>query len=328
MRNKVWFWICLSISIFLVLITIVVVFTQNEKINEYKEQLARYEIEISRQDSIYYCDSIKYQYSKNPYYRGVTEMFISDYRMKQNDIQSESEYDSITLQRVLEAEYEKMLVRYENHYGVNQEIIRTLYHPSFPEEISIGLVYDDPLDYQEPKRTVVQQPIKPQFYGFDIVSGSASILGLFFTFFFRYRDNKEKREKKEQQSQLRSADTGLIEDLTSSDYVGGKKKADLSIDEKTYDNGYETTLTIRNNGEAEAKNVMVEILPDKKQNLTNARIVNAEILPMEIVYPKGSFQVTVECWYPKAYRDVVVTWEDTKPRKIVQNVQLSKNYVV
>ncbi len=105
-----------------------------------------------------------------------------------------------------------------------------------------------------------------------------------------------------------------------------KRRADLSIDERTY--GYETTLTIRNTGEAEAKNVMVEVLPDKEQNLTNARIVNAEILPKETVYPKGSFQVTVECWYPKAYRDVVVTWEDTKPRKIVQNVQLSKNYVV
>lgn len=107
-----------------------------------------------------------------------------------------------------------------------------------------------------------------------------------------------------------------------------KRRADLSIDERTFDNGYETTLTIRNNGEAEAKNVMVEVMPDKEQNLTNARIVNAEILPKETVYPKGCFQVTVECWYPKAYRDVVVTWEDTKPRKIVQNVQLSKNYVV
>ena len=166
--------------------------------------------------------------------------------------------------------------------------------------------------------------------GFEKVSGAASILSLFFTFFFRYKDNKERqKDDGEHKEQFMSLVKDMQDaELNDFDRVIDKKGAALSIDEKTYDNGYETTLTIRNNGEAEARNVMVEVLPDKEQNETNARIVNAEILPKEIVFPKGSFQVTVECWYPKAYRDVVVTWEDTKPRKVVQNVQLSKNYVV
>ena len=95
---------------------------------------------------------------------------------------------------------------------------------------------------------------------FELASGTASILGLFFTFFFHYKDKKERLEEKSKYDKVSQTSSGaarvasrIVEDLSRQDIVQTPHYVKFEIDTK-YD-GYRTQLTYKNIGDTCARNV-------------------------------------------------------------------------
>lgn len=336
MRYKLWSRISLGISIIGILITISFINIQNKKKDEYLKQLAQYEQEIlAKQDSIRQLDSIRFQYMKDYYL--VLSQFDQEYKTKRSHVislYSWPNYDSIAIQQIMEMEYDSMLVRYEEEYGINQDIIRHVYQPSpFGKEISFTGVprdkYEDPRYHYETtrERIIIQQPRKPQTDSFGILGGSASILGLFFTFFFRIKDKKnEKADKERIKHEINRepiAKTNNI--IAESEFV--KNRLFFGLHEEY--NGYMTAITYTNCGDEEARNVSVNVEQNENETVSLTVIKNDDLFPIEMLNIGDSFEIEVECYYPKAYRYFTVEWEDSKGKHTQRNrVQLSKNYEV
>lgn len=98
--------------------------------------------------------------------------------------------------------------------------------------------------------------------------------------------------------------------------------------QKVY-NGYMTTIKYTNSGNCEARKVRVDMEQKEGETVSLTIIKNDYIFPIEILNVGDSFEIDVECYYPKANRYLTIEWEDKLGKHSQRNlVLLSKNYIV
>lgn len=190
-------------------------------------------------------------------------------------------------------------------------------------------------DYDSPARRggqIAPRPCAaPPFvvvYGY--VGSTASIISLFLTFYYRYKDKKEKRKEKAEEERRKQALLELVNaPLTMPSKSGLAMPKQAVFDYGQDYKGYLTTITYSNHGNRLVKNVSVSVEQKEDETASPTLIKNDDIFPIEMLNVGDSFEIEVECYYPKAYRYFTVEWEDEKGKHYQKNrVMLSKNYMV
>lgn len=323
MKYKVWFWICLSISIVFILITIGI-HTSNKNANEkaFLEYLAQYEEEVRMMN-----DSIK---------------CLSSYNDSIIKNQLRSEYDERI--RIEVEKHKEEELNHSNHPGMGTEP-HSLYEDTIRIREEMEMKYRAELvrQQEEIERLSQQQKEKNeqilkektdeiQDSNFAKASGAASILGLFFTFFFRYKDNKEKRKENEVSGNNRNVGINLANipfSFPTQAKCHTQKPAEHQrvFEFRTKYFGYMTTIIYNYRGKSEVKNVSVSVEQKADEMVSLTLIKNNDIFQIEKLYVGDSFEIEVECYYKKAYRYFSVEWEDETGKHTQRNhVLLSKDY--
>ena len=311
MRYKTWFWVSLTVSVFLIVLTIILVVKHEREMQEYYSEYIRYVAEKQQSENeALWDDSIRRDLARQ--YEAIYEM---RYKEIIRDLENNLPYgevppqlrDSLAeeLREELNGELQQKLNQVRNEYSELNEI---------------------------------NPPVKPTNDGFNKICGISSVLGLFFTFFFRYKDNQEKRKEKEEKKRqgdiiesehtaIASVAKKVVEDLERQKNMQEQTSAKFEINPRY--KGYRTELAYKNVSSVCAKNVKVTVIQDEKDKLSETVIVNSDQFPLSFVMPGDWFYVDVDCYYPKAYREFHIQWEDETGSHDEHNrVLLSKNYVV
>lgn len=94
-------------------------------------------------------------------------------------------------------------------------------------------------------------------------------------------------------------------------------------------NGYMTTITYTNLGSYKVKKVSVSVEQKINETVSLTLVKNEQIFPIEMLNVGDSFELEVECYYPKANRYFTVEWEDKAGKHSQRNhILLSKYYNV
>lgn len=93
--------------------------------------------------------------------------------------------------------------------------------------------------------------------------------------------------------------------------------------------GYMTTIKYTNVGSCEVRKVSVSVEQDTDEMVSHTLIKNEHIFPIEMLNVGDSFEIEVECYYPKTNRYFTIEWEDKGGKHSQRNhILLSKNYIV
>lgn len=291
MRYKKWSWICLAIFIISVCLYFLFSTSKEKRRIEYEQQLAQYELEYQRRQKIIgQYDSIRNR--NEEMIEEVIDFHMAHLR-KEAELNRPYGYgtsttlyeDSIRIREELETEFQEKIIQFQRE--------------------------NDP--------GAIERPKEPQQDSFNLISGSASIISLVASVFFRICDNKKKKKTSSANSSLNQESPLSVEPLKSQTFF------ELS---EEY-NGYMTAITYTNCGDEEARNVSVNVEQNENETVSLTVIKNDDLFPVEMLNIGDSFEIEVECYYPKAYRYFTVEWEDNKGKHTQRNrVQLSKNYEV
>lgn len=161
----------------------------------------------------------------------------------------------------------------------------------------------------------------------------ATIVVAVIFYFLQKLDNKKsnnvKQVEKEKYKGINLADINFVVP-TKEVHSSEEPRGDTSVFSiRAVYNGYMTTITYTNLGSCEVRKVNVSVEQKTNEKVSLTLIKNELIFPIEMLGVGDSFELEVECFYPKANRYFTVEWEDKSGKHSQRNlVLLSKNYIV
>ena len=153
-------------------------------------------------------------------------------------------------------------------------------------------------------------------------------------YFLQKRDNKKQNNVKEKGvdkkfKRMNLADINFVIPSKKVQSSTPPKRNALVFRFQIVYNGYLTTIKYTNVGDCEARNVSVGVEQKADEMVSLTLIKNKHVFPIEMLNVGDSFELEVECYYPKANRFFIVEWEDKAGKHSQRNnILLSKNYIV
>ena len=143
------------------------------------------------------------------------------------------------------------------------------------------------------------------------------------------KSNNLKHAEKKEYKRINLADINFVVPITGERSTEEPCRSSSVFGIRAVYNGYMTTITYTNLGGCEVKKVSVSVEQKTNETVSLTIVKNEQMFPIEMLNVGDSFDLEVECYYPKANRYFTVEWEDKAGKHSQRNhILLSKYYNV